>query len=100
MPSETTQERAYKVLQRMSHDGPASPKPISWTELGYERADKSLSRRNCPERAASALAGGLLFLAHHESHYGAFEIIHAQLVPSQVNRGFPLSLVAKNPVVR
>jgi superfamily I DNA/RNA helicase len=98
MPTEA-QERVYKQLQRLPGDGLAAAKQLFWTELNYDRVNAPLSRRHWPERATGVLADDPLILAHHESQFGGFDIIHAQLAPSQVGRGFPLSLTAERLVI-
>ena len=98
MPT-ATEQRVYDLLHRMPGDGLAAVKQLFWTELNYDRVNAPLSRRNWPGRAAAALADDPHILAHHKSHFGTFEIIHAQLTPSQVSRGFPLSLTAERLVI-
>lgn len=98
MPTET-QERVYKLLHRMPADGLAAAKQLFWTELNYDRASETLSRRNWPDRAHDTLADNPLLLAQHSSQFGSFDVIYAQLAPDQRGRGFPLSLTAERLAV-
>ena len=90
-----TQERVYHLLQRMPDDGLAAAKQLFWTELNYDRANESLSRRNWPDRAAGALNEDPLLLAQHQSTFGDFHVVYARLSSASSGRGSPLSLTAE-----
>ena len=94
MPT-ATEQRVYALLHRMPDEGLAAAKQLFWTELNYDRVNAPLSRRNWPQRTAGVLSGDPHILAHHESQFGTFEIIHAQLTSHPAGRGFPLSLMAE-----
>ncbi len=94
-----TQHRVHDLLAQMPKEGMQAVKQLFWSELNYDQVNQTLSRRNWPERAADALAADPVLLAHHQSQYGAFEIIYAPLAEDQVGRAFPLSLTAERLAV-
>lgn len=87
----TTQKRVLNLLEQMPDRGLPAAKQLFWTELNYNRANRTLSRRPWSERAQEVLADDPVILAEH----GDFHIIYAKLAEGQVGRTFPLSLTAE-----
>lgn len=97
--STESQERVYRLLERLPRDGLAVAKELFWTELSYGRANEPLSRRNWPERAQAALDGEPVLLAQHRTPFGSFDVIYGRLSTENAGHRFPLSLTAERLAV-
>jgi len=94
-----TRRAVYGLLHQMPTDGLSAAKQLFFTELNYPRVDSPLSYRGWPDRVAQTLTGPPTLLARHESEFGHFDIIYAQISPECQGRTFPLSVTAERLVI-
>jgi len=98
MPTQM-QQRVYDLLHRVPTDGLEAVKRLFWTELNYDRASEPLSYRGWPDSLKALLQDAPVILAQHQSQFGSFDVIYAQLASEQRGRVFPLSLTAERQVI-
>lgn len=94
-----TRRRVYRLLQRIPGEGLPAVKDLFCTELNYRRADLPLSWRGWPDGAKETLTEPPTLLAHNQSRFGDFDIVHATLSPERQGRVFPLSVTAERLVI-
>jgi hypothetical protein len=83
------QQRVHTLLGQFK--GPDPIKRLFWTELGYQRVNDPLSRRNWPESTASLVAEDPVLLSEQDG----FAVIHVRLQNSELSRPAERQVAAK-----